>query len=75
MIINEPTAAAIYYANQKNMQPNDRPVLCLVFDFGGGTLDISVVEVGPGNVRVKTSHGDHNCGGQDIDNELMKWLL
>ena len=50
-------------------------MLCLVFDFGGGTLDISVVEISPGRVNVKTSHGDYNCGGQDIDDILMRWIM
>ena len=49
--------------------------MCLVFDFGGGTLDISVVRIAPGSVNVITSHGDYNCGGQDVDEVLMKWIL
>ncbi|MEY2664260.1 MAG: hypothetical protein RIT04_68 [Candidatus Parcubacteria bacterium] len=68
-IINEPTAAALAYGFNKNK--NEKIV---VFDFGGGTFDISVLEVGDGVVEVKSTDGDSHLGGKDIDQKIINWL-
>src|SRR3989338_5950267 len=68
-IINEPTAAALAYGMDKS---NDHTIL--VFDFGGGTFDVSVLELGDGVFEVKATSGDNYLGGDDIDDLIMQWL-
>jgi molecular chaperone DnaK len=69
-IVNEPTAAALAYGLDKQ---KDETIA--VFDFGGGTFDISILEVGDGVVEVKSTNGDTRLGGDDIDQILMQWLV
>lgn len=69
-IINEPTAAALAYGFDK--KKNEKIV---VFDFGGGTFDVSVLEVSESIVEVKSTGGDHHLGGRDIDTEIIKWIV
>ena len=69
-IINEPTAAAIAYGMDKT---GDRKVL--IFDFGGGTLDVSVLEISDGFFEVKSTSGDTHCGGEDLDNRIVQYCL
>jgi molecular chaperone DnaK len=69
-IINEPTAAALAYGVDKQ---DDHRVA--VFDFGGGTFDISILDVGDGVVEVVSTNGDTSLGGDDIDETLVDWLL
>src|SRR5918912_1239695 len=69
-IINEPTAAALAYGLDKTKEQ-----LIAVFDMGGGTFDISVLEVGDKVVEVISTNGDTHLGGDDIDNRLMDWLV
>ena len=69
-IINEPTAAALAYGFDKN---NEQKIV--VFDFGGGTFDVSVLEVGDGVVEVKSTGGDHSMGGRDIDYAIINYLV
>jgi molecular chaperone DnaK len=69
-IINEPTAAALAYGLDKTKEQ-----LIAVFDMGGGTFDISVLEVGDKVVEVVSTNGDTHLGGDDIDNRLMEWLV
>lgn len=68
-IINEPTAVALAYGFNKK---KDEKVA--VFDFGGGTFDISVLEVGDDVVEVKSTDGDHRLGGRDIDYKVLNWI-
>jgi molecular chaperone DnaK len=68
-IINEPTAAALAYGFNKK---KDEKIV--VFDFGGGTFDISVLEVGDDVVEVKSTDGDAHLGGKDIDQKIIGWL-
>lgn len=69
-IINEPTAAALAYGfNRKK----DEKIV--VFDFGGGTFDISVLEVGDDVIEVKATDGDAHMGGRDIDQEIIQWMV
>ncbi len=68
-IINEPTAAALAYGLDK--KENE---IIAVYDFGGGTFDISILEVGDNVVQVISTNGDTHLGGDDIDNEIMNWL-
>lgn len=68
-IINEPTAAALAYGFNKK---KDEKIA--VFDFGGGTFDISVLEVGEGVVEVRSTDGDAHLGGKDIDQKIINWL-
>ena len=68
-IINEPTAAALAYGFDKK---KDEKIV--VFDFGGGTFDISVLEVGDDVVEVKSTDGDAHLGGKDIDQKIINWL-
>ncbi|MFT3851895.1 MAG: molecular chaperone DnaK [Ilumatobacteraceae bacterium] len=70
-IINEPTAAALAYGLDKNTQ--DEKVL--VFDLGGGTFDVSVLEIGDGVFEVKSTHGDTHLGGDDWDQRIIDWLV
>src|SRR5712671_62323 len=69
-IINEPTAAALAYGLDKK---KDETIA--VYDFGGGTFDISVLEVGEGVVEVKATNGDTHLGGDDIDDRIIEWLV
>jgi molecular chaperone DnaK len=69
-IVNEPTAAALAYGLDKN-----RDHIIAVYDFGGGTFDISVLEVGDKVVEVVATNGDTHLGGDDIDNRVMDWLI
>ena len=69
-IINEPTAASLAYGLDK--QSHDHTIL--VFDFGGGTFDVSVLELGDGVFQVKATSGDNFLGGDDIDQIIMDWL-
>ena len=68
-IINEPTAAALAYGFNK--KKNEK---IAVFDFGGGTFDISVLEIGEDVVEVKATDGDSHLGGKDIDQKIINWL-
>jgi molecular chaperone DnaK len=70
-IINEPTAAALAYGLDKGEQ--DRTVL--VFDLGGGTFDVSLLEIGEGVFEVKSTHGDTQLGGDDWDQRVIDWLV
>ncbi|MEZ5424799.1 MAG: molecular chaperone DnaK [Pyrinomonadaceae bacterium] len=69
-IVNEPTAAALAYGLDKK---KDETIA--VFDFGGGTFDISVLEVGEGVVEVKSTNGDTHLGGDDVDDKLIDWII
>jgi molecular chaperone DnaK len=69
-IINEPTAASLAYGLDKK---NNETIL--VFDLGGGTFDVSVLEVGDGVFEVLSTSGDTHLGGDDFDNRIVKWLL
>jgi molecular chaperone DnaK len=68
-IINEPTAAALAYGFNKKKEEK-----IAVFDFGGGTFDISILEVGDDIVEVKATDGDSHLGGKDIDQKIIHWL-
>ena len=70
-IINEPTAAALAYGLDKDAQ--DQTVL--VFDLGGGTFDVSVLEIGDGVFEVKSTSGDTSLGGDDWDERIITWLV
>jgi molecular chaperone DnaK len=70
-IINEPTAAALAYGLDKGAE--DETVL--VFDLGGGTFDVSVLEIGEGVFEVKSTHGDTQLGGDDWDQRIIDWLV
>src|SRR5690606_19429131 len=69
-IINEPTAAALAYGLDKK---EDETIL--VFDLGGGTFDVSILEVGEGVIEVKATHGDTHLGGDDWDERVVEWLI
>jgi molecular chaperone DnaK len=69
-IINEPTAAALTYGMDKK-----KDEVIAVYDFGGGTFDISILEVGEGVVEVKSTNGDTHLGGDDIDQRVQDWLV
>jgi molecular chaperone DnaK len=69
-LVNEPTAAALAYGLDKK---SDEKIA--VFDFGGGTFDISILEVGEGVVEVKATNGDTHLGGDDIDHAVMQWII
>ncbi|HEV2499755.1 MAG TPA: molecular chaperone DnaK, partial [Terriglobia bacterium] len=69
-IVNEPTAAALAYGLDKK---SDETIA--VYDFGGGTFDISILEVGGGVVEVKSTNGDTHLGGDDIDKRVMDWIV
>ncbi|MCX7758417.1 MAG: Hsp70 family protein, partial [bacterium] len=70
-IINEPTAAALAYGLDKQ----DQVLTVLVFDLGGGTFDVSVLEIGQGVFQVKATSGDNHLGGDDWDHKIMEWIL
>lgn len=69
-IINEPTAAALAYGMEKKKNE-----IIAVYDFGGGTFDISILEVGEGVVEVKSTNGDTHLGGDDIDQRVQDWIV
>lgn len=69
-IINEPTAAALAYGLDKK-----KDQIIAVYDFGGGTFDISILEVGDNVVEVKSTNGDTHLGGDDIDQRIIEWLI
>ena len=69
-IINEPTAAALAYGLDKKSQ--DQKIA--VFDLGGGTFDISILELGDGVFEVKSTNGDTHLGGDDFDDKIINWL-
>ena len=69
-IINEPTAAALAYKLDKK---KDETIL--VFDLGGGTFDVSILEVGEGLIEVKSTNGDTHLGGDDWDERIVRWML
>ncbi|NIP19262.1 MAG: Hsp70 family protein, partial [Xanthomonadales bacterium] len=69
-IINEPTAAALAYGLDKK-----KDEMIAVYDFGGGTFDISILEVGEGVVEVKATNGDTHLGGDDIDQKVIDWIV
>src|SRR5271165_6943449 len=69
-IINEPTAAALAYGLDRKKNET-----IAVYDFGGGTFDISILEVGDGVVEVKSTNGDTHLGGDDIDERVMDWIV
>ena len=70
-IINEPTAAALAYGLDKG----DEDQTILVFDLGGGTFDVSVLEIGDGVFEVRATHGDTSLGGDDWDDAVIDWLV
>ena len=70
-IINEPTSAALAYGLDKG----DTEQTILVFDLGGGTFDVSLLEIGDGVVEVKATSGDNNLGGDDWDDKIVEWLV
>ncbi|MCR4513355.1 molecular chaperone DnaK [Aeromicrobium sp. 50.2.37] len=69
-IINEPTAAALAYGLDKGDEQT-----ILVFDLGGGTFDVSLLEIGDGVIEVKATSGDNNLGGDDWDNAVVDWIV
>jgi molecular chaperone DnaK len=69
-IVNEPTAAALAYGLDRK---KDETIA--VYDFGGGTFDISILEVGEGVVEVKATNGDTHLGGDDLDQRVMEWIV
>jgi molecular chaperone DnaK len=69
-LVNEPTAAALAYGLDRK-----KDELIAVFDFGGGTFDISILEVGEGVVEVKATNGDTHLGGDNLDQKIIEWLL
>ena len=69
-IINEPTAAALAYGLDKK---KDETIA--VYDFGGGTFDISILEVGEGVVEVKSTNGDTHLGGDNLDQRIIEWIV
>jgi molecular chaperone DnaK len=69
-IVNEPTAAALAYGLDKG---DDQTIL--VFDLGGGTFDVSLLEIGEGVVEVKATSGDNELGGDDWDNKVVEWMV
>ena len=69
-IINEPTAAALAYGLDKKKNET-----IAVFDFGGGTFDVSILEVGDGVVEVKSTNGDTHLGGDNIDQRIIEWII
>ncbi len=69
-LVNEPTAAALAYGLDKK---KDQTIV--VFDFGGGTFDVSTLEVGEGVVEVKSTNGDTQLGGDDLDHRIINWIV
>src|ERR1700712_4840599 len=70
-IINEPTAAALAYGLDKG----EKEQTILVFDLGGGTFDVSLLEIGDGVIEVKATNGDNHLGGDDWDQKVITWLV
>jgi molecular chaperone DnaK len=70
-IVNEPTAAALAYGLDKG----EKEQTILVFDLGGGTFDVSLLEIGEGVIEVKATSGDNHLGGDDWDERIMTWLV
>jgi molecular chaperone DnaK len=70
-IVNEPTAAALAYGLDKG----EKDQTILVFDLGGGTFDVSLLEIGEGVVEVKATSGDNHLGGDDWDNKIVEWMV
>ncbi|MET8993978.1 molecular chaperone DnaK [Amycolatopsis sp. Hca4] len=70
-IVNEPTAAALAYGLDKG----EKEQTILVFDLGGGTFDVSLLEIGEGVVEVRATSGDNHLGGDDWDERIVKWLV
>ncbi|MDN6325947.1 MAG: Hsp70 family protein, partial [Corynebacterium sp.] len=70
-IVNEPTAAALAYGLEKG----DAEQTILVFDLGGGTFDVSLLEIGDGVVEVRATSGDNSLGGDDWDQRVVDWLV
>ena len=69
-IINEPTAAALAYGLD-----NEKEQKILVYDLGGGTFDVSIIEIGDGVIEVLATNGDTHLGGDDFDNKIIQWML
>lgn len=69
-IINEPTAAALAYGFNKKKEEK-----IVVYDFGGGTFDVSVLEIGDDTIEVKSTGGDTHLGGDDFDQRIIKWII
>lgn len=69
-IVNEPTAAALAYGLDKKTEET-----IVVYDFGGGTFDVSILEVGEGVVEVKSTNGDTHLGGDNLDQRVMDWIV
>ena len=69
-IINEPTAAALAYGLD-----NEKEQKILVYDLGGGTFDVSIIEIGDGVIEVLATNGDTHLGGDDFDNKLIQWMI
>ena len=69
-IINEPTAAALAYGLD-----NEREQKIMVYDLGGGTFDVSIIEIGDGVIEVLATSGDNRLGGDDFDNKITQWML
>ncbi|KAH9600439.1 Heat shock protein 70 family [Trypanosoma melophagium] len=78
-IVNEPTAAALCYGlgigSGAGAQGSDRPVNVLVFDFGGGTFDVSIITIDGGSFAVRATAGDTHLGGQDVDAALLQYVV
>jgi molecular chaperone DnaK len=70
-IVNEPTAAALAYGLDKG----EKEQTILVFDLGGGTFDVSLLEIGDGVIEVKATNGDNHLGGDDWDQKIINWLV
>src|SRR6185503_5170380 len=70
-IVNEPTAAALAYGLDKG----EKEQTILVFDLGGGTFDVSLLEIGEGVVEVRATSGDNHLGGDDWDERIISWLV
>ena len=70
-IINEPTAAALAYG----MDKQNKDMTVAVYDLGGGTFDVSILELGDGVFEVKSTNGDTHLGGDNFDEKIIEWLL
>ena len=69
-IINEPTAAALAYGLD-----NEKEQKIMVYDLGGGTFDVSIIEIGDGVIEVLSTNGDTHLGGDDFDNAITNWMI
>lgn len=74
-ILNEPTAAALAYGLDKEVTKRGKEMKIAVYDLGGGTFDISILEIGEGVFEVKSTNGDTHLGGDDFDRRIMDWLI